>query len=186
MGGSERGRGAQPESRPQLRVAQPSPLSAPCGPPPLPRPRAARRRDLPRLASPGALHLETWLQPDPVARCPLHPFRSPTRLQTATVSASEEPAGRGGGRERVRPGEVGAPFPASDPQPQFPDWARPRERARDRRGKRSSLCSVCLSYCPSAGRRGPDHFGVRSPFSALFHFAGISLSPSLPSFFCPP
>lgn len=83
---------------------------------------------LPGHSPPGASRRsapETGRPPGPVGRRPRHPLLSAALLHTATLGAASGPwVG-----ERVRPGEVGAPFPASGP-PRSSPTGRGREKER--------------------------------------------------------
>lgn len=63
---------------------------------------------------------------------------------------------------------MGAPFSASDPQPQFPNWARPRGRARHGRGRPPSVCAPSSSSGPRRTRGAPTTCGSALPSPPVF------------------
>lgn len=85
--------------------------------------------DIPSLARPRGLHPETWWRPDPVRQRPLHHCLSAALLPAARMGASEQPVSRRGIRETRSPRESGRSLLSFVCPAQFPDWARPRERA---------------------------------------------------------
>ena len=119
------GGGVQPQGHPQLRRALPSGRSAPCGPPSPERPCAAR---LPGHSRPGA---SPWSAPRDLAVARSgQTTPTPSLLVCCAASSSEN---KRFGAAQIRgtgsPRQSGRSLPSFGSPAQFPDWARPRERA---------------------------------------------------------
>lgn len=88
-------------------------------------------------------------------------------------------------QERVRPGEVGTPLPALDPQPQFQDWARPRAGAPGQALEMSKPPLSSSLTIPQRAGGTPTSLGsaarsVCFPFASHLS-AALAVVPLLPS-----
>lgn len=102
----------------------PSPAVPPAGRQEFLHPLAVHCRNHHSLESPSAPHLESWPASDRVGGCPGSVCLGPLRcFKPRERFAKELPW------KRICHSEVSALFPACDAQTQFPDWARPLERA---------------------------------------------------------